>query len=144
MQPHIHHVQSWCSSLHAGELHAHGPIVGRKGDTCGFTLTVASAPHSMVNYCMIPSLEPRLSSSYSSLAFRTVSGETLDESLGSRLHDSSTTAAADVGGEYTSVRLAGRWGVASFSFALVSQLRWFRVCVPTRAYPLEIIMGVPC
>ena len=79
---------------------------------------------------MIPSLEPRLSSSYSSLAFRTVSGEKLDESLGSRIHDSSTTAAADVGGEYTSVRLAGQWGVASFSFALVSQLRWFRVCVP--------------
>ena len=72
---------------------------------------------------MIPSLEPRLSSSYSSLAFRTVSGEKLDESLGSRLHDSSTTAAADVGGEYTSVRLAGQWGVASFSFALVSRLR---------------------
>ena len=23
------------------------------------------------------------------------------------------------------------WGVAGFSFALVSQLRWFRVCVPT-------------
>ena len=80
---------------------------------------------------MIPSLEPRLSSSCSSLAFRTVTGEKLDESLGSRLQDSSTTAAADVGGEYTSVRLAGQWGVASFSFALVSQLRWFRVCVPT-------------
>ena len=128
MQPHIiHHVQSWCSSLHAGELHAHGPIVGRKeikqcSDTCGFTLTVASACSTLNGKlhacCMIPSLEPRLSSSYSSLAFRTVSVEKLDESLGSRLHDSSTTAAADVGGEYTSVRLAGQWGVASLSFAL--------------------------
>ena len=80
---------------------------------------------------MIPSLEPRLSSSYSSLAFRTVSGKKLDESLGSRLRDSSTTAAlaADVGGEYTSVRLAGQWGCGKFlvcvgfAIALVSRLR---------------------
>ena len=83
---------------------------------------------------MIPSLEPRLSSSYSSLAFRTVSGKKLDESLGSRLHDSSTTAAlaADVGGEYTSVRLAGQWGCGkflvcvSFAIALVSRLRSYK------------------
>ena len=82
---------------------------------------------------MIPSLEPRLSSSYSSLAFRTISG---DESLGSRLRDSSTTAAlaADVGGEYTSVRLAGQWGCGkflvcvSFAIALVSRLRFYTAC----------------
>ena len=82
---------------------------------------------------MIPSLEPRLSSSYSSLAFRTVSGKKLDESLGSRLHMYMTPRqlqlAADVGGEYTSVRLAGQWGCdkflvcVSFAIALVSRLR---------------------
>ena len=93
---------------------------------------------------MIPSLEPRLSSSYSSLAFHSVSGEKLDESLGSRLHDSSTTAAADVGGEYTSVRLAGQWGCGkffvcvSFAIALVSRLRSYKGVSQAR---LEINLG---
>ena len=94
---------------------------------------------------MIPSLEPRLSSSYSSLAFRTVSGKKLDESLGSRLHDSSTTAAlaADVGGEYTSVRLAGQWGCGkflvcvSFAIALVSRLRSYRAPVIVMVVEIE-------
>ena len=40
----------------------------------------------MCSWALMDSLEPRLSSSFSSLAVQTASDEKLDESLGSRLH----------------------------------------------------------